>query len=85
MGRPRGRPTDDPKTELVAVRLAPRHVEHLDQLAERGAVSFSEALRQLLDDVLERARRKRTSKATAKGSKRKRATKTTRKRVLSPE
>ena len=81
MGRPRGRPTDDPKTELVAVRLAPRHVEHVEMLAERGAVSFSEALRQLLDDVIERARRKGVVAASG----RKRAKKATRKRVSSPE
>lgn len=47
---PRGRPTSDPKTSLVAVRLAQRHVQLLEELARRDGVSISEALRRVLDE-----------------------------------
>ena len=40
-----GRPTKDPRTELVALRLAPRHVRLLERRAWHDGVSLSEALR----------------------------------------
>jgi hypothetical protein len=46
---PGGRPTDDPKTELVAFRLAPRYLRLLQRLARRDGVSLTEALRKILD------------------------------------
>jgi hypothetical protein len=54
--RTRGRPTDDPKTELLAVRLTPRQVELVERRAELEAVSVSEAIRRCLDESFERYR-----------------------------
>jgi hypothetical protein len=48
---PGGRPTDDPKTELVAFRLAARHVRWLARRARREGVTLSEAMRLLLDEA----------------------------------
>ncbi len=47
---PGGRPTSDPKSTLLAVRLAERHVRLLREHAEREDVSLSEALRRILDE-----------------------------------
>ncbi len=44
-----GRPTKDPKTRLIAVRLPPRLLAFLEQLAREQNVSVSEALRRLVD------------------------------------
>jgi hypothetical protein len=46
---PGGRPTSDPKENLLAVRLSDRHLRMLRALAQRDGVSLSEALRRLLD------------------------------------
>lgn len=54
MKRLRGRPTDDPKTQLVAVRLTPRQVKLVERRAEQEAVSISEAIRRCLDESFER-------------------------------
>jgi hypothetical protein len=51
-----GRPTDDPKTTLVAARLAPRHVRLLERRARREAITLSEALRRYLDEIVQRER-----------------------------
>jgi hypothetical protein len=48
---PGGRPTDDPKTELRAVRLAPRQVRWLERRARRDGITFSEALRVVLEEA----------------------------------
>ncbi len=48
---PAGRPTDDPKTELVAFRLAPRQLRWLKKVARRQRVTLSEALRLVLDEA----------------------------------
>lgn len=48
----RGRPTSDPKSTLLAVRLAERHVRFLQDRAERGGVSLSEALRLVLEESI---------------------------------
>lgn len=45
-----GRPTDDPKGTLVAVRLSDRQVRALKARARRERVTLSEALRRCLDD-----------------------------------
>lgn len=45
-----GRPTSDPKTRLLAVRLAERHVRWLRSRALHDDVTLSEALRRLLDE-----------------------------------
>lgn len=50
MGGPGGRPTSDPKTRLLAVRLAQRHVQLLRSRAQSARVTLSEALRNLLDE-----------------------------------
>jgi len=47
---PGGRPTNDPKGTLVAVRLAARHLSALGDRARREGVSLSEALRRCVDD-----------------------------------
>jgi hypothetical protein len=71
---PGGRPTDDPKTILVAARLAPRHVRLLERRACREGVSLSEALRRYLDELgaYERVgpRRRRTHQNAHRGKRR---------------
>jgi hypothetical protein len=47
---PGGRPTDDPKPTLVAVRLAARQRSVLEARAKREGVALSEALRRCLDE-----------------------------------
>lgn len=47
---PGGRPTDDPKRTLVAVRLAARQMRVLETRAKREGVALSEALRRCLDE-----------------------------------
>jgi hypothetical protein len=44
-----GRPTDDPKGKLLAVRLADRQLRALQARARREDVSLSEALRRCVD------------------------------------
>jgi hypothetical protein len=45
-----GRPTDDPKETLVAVRLAQRQLAAVQARAKREGVGLSEALRRCLDE-----------------------------------
>jgi ribosomal protein L12E/L44/L45/RPP1/RPP2 len=52
---PGGRPTDDPKGTLVAVRLSASQVRVLEARAKREGVSLSEALRRCVDDSAARA------------------------------
>lgn len=47
---PGGRPTDDPKPTLVAVRLAARQMQVLKQRAKREGIGLSEALRRCVDE-----------------------------------
>ena len=47
---PGGRPTDDPKGTLVAVRLASRQLRALEARARREGVGLSEALRRCVDE-----------------------------------
>jgi hypothetical protein len=47
---PGGRPTDEPKQTLVAVRLAARQMRVLESRAKREGVGLSEALRRCLDE-----------------------------------
>lgn len=47
---PGGRPTDDPKQTLVAVRLAARQMRALDARAKRERIGLSEALRRCVDE-----------------------------------
>jgi hypothetical protein len=47
---PGGRPTDDPKPTLVAVRLAARQMHVLEARAKGDGVALSEALRRCLDE-----------------------------------
>ena len=44
-----GRPTQEPKTRLIAVRLPPRLLAFLEQLAHDQNVTLSEALRRLVE------------------------------------
>jgi hypothetical protein len=53
---PRGRPTSDPRTVTVSVRLAPRHKQMLQARARREGITLSEALRRELDEALARSR-----------------------------
>jgi hypothetical protein len=46
----RGRPTDDPKETLVAVRLADRHIATLERRAKLEGISTSEALRRIVEE-----------------------------------
>ena len=46
---PGGRPTDDPKGKLLAVRLADRQLRALQARARREGVNLSEALRRCVD------------------------------------
>lgn len=46
---PGGRPTDEPKTRLIALRLPPRLLRFIEQLAREQSVSVSEALRRLIE------------------------------------
>ena len=45
-----GRPTDDPKGKLVAVRLSARQVQALEQRSRREDTGLSEAVRRCVDD-----------------------------------
>ena len=45
-----GRPTDDPKPTLVAVRLPARQIQLLEQRSRREDTGLSEALRRCLDE-----------------------------------
>ena len=45
-----GRPTDNPKGTLVAVRLSERQLRVLQARARRESVSLSEAVRRCVDD-----------------------------------
>ena len=45
-----GRPTDDPKGTLVAVRLADRQLGALRERCRREGIALSEALRRCVDD-----------------------------------
>ena len=47
---PGGRPTDDPKPTLVAVRLATRQMRVLKVRAKREGIGLSEALRRCVDE-----------------------------------
>ena len=47
---PGGRPTDDPKPRLVAVRLAARQMRALQVRAKREGIGLSEALRRCVDE-----------------------------------
>jgi hypothetical protein len=47
---PGGRPTDDPKQTLVAVRLAARQMRTLEARAKREGIGLSEALRRCVDE-----------------------------------
>jgi hypothetical protein len=47
---PGGRPTQDPKETLVAVRLAERQLRVLEARAHREGVGLSEAVRRCLDE-----------------------------------
>jgi hypothetical protein len=47
---PGGRPTDDPKPTLVAVRLAARQMRVLEVRAKRDGVALSEAIRRCVDE-----------------------------------
>ena len=47
---PGGRPTDDPKQTLVAVRLAARQMRALKARAKREGIGLSEALRRCVDE-----------------------------------
>ncbi len=53
----RGRPTEDPKTQLIAVRLPTRHVRLVQRRAKRERISFSEALRRFLEEASARRRK----------------------------
>jgi hypothetical protein len=57
----RGRPTDDPKQTLVAVRLATRHMRALEARAKREQIGLSEALRRCVDDWASSSPSHRTS------------------------
>ena len=47
---PGGRPTDDPKGTLVAVRLSDRQLAVLNRRAQRESISLSEAIRRCVDE-----------------------------------
>ena len=60
-----GRPTDDPKGTLIAVRLSARHVQLLEQRSRREDTGLSEAMRRCLDDwAAAHATRSRSSSPT---------------------
>ena len=52
---PGGRPTDDPKGRLVAVRLGDRQLRALEDRCRREGIGLSEALRRCVDDWRARA------------------------------
>jgi hypothetical protein len=56
-----GRPTDDPKQTLVAVRLAARQMRALEARAKREGVGLSEALRRCVDEWASSTPSRRTS------------------------
>ena len=45
-----GRPTDDPKESLVAVRLSDRQLVVLRRRAKRDDINLSEAIRRCIDE-----------------------------------
>jgi len=50
MPRRLGRPTDDPKSRTIVVRLSARHYAMLAARVKADGVGISEALRRLLDE-----------------------------------
>ena len=56
-----GRPTDDPKKTLVAVRLAARQMRALEARAKRDGIGLSEALRRCVDEWASSTPSRRTS------------------------
>lgn len=46
-----GRPTTDPKGEILAVRVAARHKRLLERRAKSERITLSEALRRYLDEL----------------------------------
>jgi len=58
---PGGRPTDDPKPTLVAVRLAARQMRALRTRAKREGIGLSEALRRCVDEWVSSRSSRRTS------------------------
>jgi hypothetical protein len=61
---PGGRPTDDPKGTLVAVRLGDRQLRALEDRCRHEGVGLSEALRRCVDDWASTARTLRTRRPT---------------------
>jgi hypothetical protein len=61
-----GRPTDDPKQTLVAVRLAARQIRALEARAQREDIGLSEALRRCVDDWASSTICRRTSEPPAR-------------------
>lgn len=60
-----GRPTNDPKGTLVAVRLSLRQVHVLEQRSRREDTGLSEAIRRCVDDwAVAQAARRRPSTPT---------------------
>lgn len=47
-----GRPTNDPKTGRVTIRLAPRDLEALEAVAQERGLGLSEAARIVLREAL---------------------------------
>ena len=62
----RGRPTDDPKTELVAARLPERHIRFIKRRAKLERVSFSEALRRFLEEAMTPLKKPKSRQPRAK-------------------
>jgi hypothetical protein len=50
---PGGRPTSEPKTKLVALRLPVRLLRFVEQLAREQRVGVSEAMRRLIEERLQ--------------------------------
>jgi len=61
-----GRPTDDPKQTLVAVRLASRQMRALQARAKREGIGLSEALRRCVDEWGSSTSSRRTSEPHAR-------------------
>ncbi len=47
-----GRPTSDPKTDRVTIRLAPRDIDALAAIARERGIKLSEAARGVLREAL---------------------------------
>jgi hypothetical protein len=64
-----GRPTDDPRGEILSIRVALRHKRLLERRAAAERITLSEALRRYLDELRSPPPSRQDSRALSKQTK----------------